>query len=638
MLRNRSIAALAAIFVLVAAASCGTGSGMTELQASSGPAAMIGNEAQFAARLPAPSALDRGASEVTQQRYRLGREYLLSLSSGENVHPKLDQLLMQPKFEDVQGLAWAGYHFWLPDYGNEHSVQVDIAGEAPPTEGTLYLALANWDSNRWNFFSVPPGGAVATGDLDPYIRYLDDQLYAVLLTDGQDDTAINGLRIGGAQETTAVLTSDMAIGVAPTAVTLDASDSHSYDGSIMLYEFDPLGDGNWIDNDADSDLVHFYLDPGYYMAGLRVTDEDDNTATDYIPIVVQGPGYDEIEDNDEIEQAQQLQAAPMAGFTGNFGDAGVHGDDMDIFSFELTQSASAEISLNLSDFGARIVLYRSFNNGGDIEPIALTDLKGLNKSINESLSPGRYYIVVDSPMGGEGLDIDYILSIDMSQSEAPVVIIDDYQMEIASGEDFWFSINNSYDPDGSIGIWSVDLNGDGHYEVNSGVTGSFLFDAPKRPGHFLGRAKVVDNTGIASVKTFEITITGEDTFNFMENEPNDSYEGMDSLPAFDFTDLYGSVGGDINGPDFQDYYAFNTGSISEIRFSLDVVDESFGEIRMMLVRWNGAQWDAVAQLNTGLDGMMTSGIESPSGDYVLIVTAQLGSSRYYIEGEYLPAF
>jgi hypothetical protein len=636
MLSKKSIAALAAIFVLTAAASCGGGmnnAGMMDVYGVSEEQA-----GQYSAQLPSPSSIERGVSETTEQRWRFGNEYLLDFNSGENVHPKLDQLLMQPLFEDVQGVAWAGYRFWLPDYAGEHSVQVEIPGAGEPTPGTLYLGLANWDSNRWSFFAVPEDGNVATGALDPYIRYLDDQLYVVLLTDGQDDTAISSIRIGGELETTAVLKSDMAIGLAPTAITLDASDSRCYDGDILKYEFDPLGDGNWIDNGADSDIVQFYLDPGYFMAGLRVTDDQDNVAHAYLPIIVQGLGYDEIEDNDEIEQAQMLQAAPMQGFKGNFGDAGVHADDMDIYGFELEQSASVEVSLSLMGPGARLSLYRSFNNGGDIEPIELTDLKGVSKSINTSLSPGRYYIVIDSPLGGEGVDIDYTLDLDMSISEAPVVIIENYDMEVASGAALAFSIDNSYDPDGTIAVWSVDLNGDGHYEVNSGASGNFMFDAPKRPGHFLGKAKVVDNTGIASVKSFEITITGEDVFNFSETEPNDSYEGMDSLPNFDFEKLLGEVGGDINGPDMQDYYAFSTGDHGEISFQLDVVDEAFGEIRMLLVYWNGAEWDAVAQLNTGLDGMLTSGIESPSGDYVLIVTAQQGSSRYYIDGEFLPSF
>ena len=591
---------------------------------------------QYSAQLPSPSELARGTSETTEQRWRFGNEYLLDFNSGENVHAKLEQLLLQPKFNDVQGVAWAGYRFWLPDYSGENQVHLEISGSGQPTPGTLYLGLANWDTNRWDFMSVPQDGELLPGALDKYIRYGDDLLYAVLLTDGQDDVAINSIRIGGALETTAVLKSDMAIGLAPTAITLDGSDSRCYDGDILKYEFDPLGDGNWIDNEADSDLVQFYLNPGYYMAGLRVTDDLDNVAYAYLPIIVQGLGYDEVEDNDEVEQAMVLQAAPMQGFKGNWGNDGVHADDMDIYTFELNQSASVEISLNLSGVGARLALYRSFNNGGDIEPIELTDLKGVNKSINRSLSPGRYYLVIDSPMSGDGIDIDYTLFMDMSLSEAPVVVISDYAMEVASGAALSIDISDSYDPDGSIGVWSVDLNGDGHYEVNSGVNGSFLFDAPKRPGHFLGRARVVDNTGIASVKSFEIIVTGEDIYNHIESEPNGSIEQANALPLFNFGNLFGELGGDINGPDDFDYYSFSTAVSGNISFDLDVVDELFGEITLTLTYWDGNEWKFADKLDTGMDGQLSTGPFYAAGDYMLIVTRTEGGSRYYLDGSFQP--
>ncbi len=635
MLSMRSIAALAAIFVLTAAASCGGGmstAGMADMQGVS-----AGQAGQYSAQLPSPSAIARGTSETSEQRWRFGNEYLLDFNSGENVGPKLEQAVLQPKYNDVQGVAWAGYRFWLPDYSNLDRVYVEISGSGEPTPGTLYLGLADWDSNRWDFFPVPQDGEVLTGNLDPYIRYIDDQLYAVILTDGQDDTAVNSLRIGGELELTAKLSSDMAIGIAPTAITLDGSGSNVYGGDILKYEFDPLGDGNWIDNDADSDLVQFYLNPGYYLAGLRVTDDLDNVAYDYLPIIVQGVGgYDEVEDNDEIGQGMELQAAPLQGFSGNWGNDGVHADEMDIFSFELEQSASAEISLNLSGFGARLVLYRSFDNGNDIEPVELTDLKGLNKGINRSLSPGRYYIVVDSPMGGDGIDIDYTLSIDMSKSEAPVVVISEYMMEVASGENLFFSIDDSYDPDGSISIWSVDLNGDGHFEANSGASGNFLFDAPKRPGHFMGVARVVDNTGIAATKQFEIIVTGETDFNHIETEPNNGYDEMDELPLFNFGKLLGEVGGDINGPDMQDYYSFSTQVSGSIEFDLDIIDEITGEVSLYLVRWDGAEWMYVDQLNTGMDGVLLTGPFTDAGDYALLVTAMEGSARYYIAGSFSP--
>ena len=603
------------------------------------PSALVSEEQQqLAMLLPSPAELGREVSGTSEQRWRFGKEYLLNFNSGENVGPKLEQLLLQPNYNDVQGVAWAGYSFMLPDYENEDRVVIDISSQGEPTPGSFYLGLANWEENRWNFFAVPEDGDVFTGDISRFIRYSDDLLYAVLLSDGQDDVAVNQLRIGGELELTARLTSDLSISLAPTAITLDGSGSLAYGGDVVNYEFDPLGDGNWIDNGSDPDLVQFYLDPGYYVAGLRVTDDLGEMATDYLPIVVQGVGYDEVEDNDEIEQAQELQAAPMQGFKGNFGNDGVHADSMDIFSFEIEQSASTEISINLTDFGARLGLYRSFNNGSDYEPIELTELKGLSKGINRSLSPGRYFIVIDNPNGGDGVDLDYALYIDMSLSEAPVVVLQDYPLEVGSGNALAIDIDDSYDPDGSISIWSVDLNGDGHFEANSGASGNFLFDAPKRPGHFMGTAKVVDNTGIASTKQFEIIVTGDTAHDHIEAEPNNDYGETNELPALPFTDLLGEVGGDINGTDLQDYYSFTTEFSGNIEFSLDIIDELYGEVTLYLTYWNGAEWDYVTQLNTGMDGVLSTGAFAPAGDYTLIVTAKQGSARYYVNGNITPDF
>ncbi|MEZ5337758.1 MAG: hypothetical protein R3F46_05790 [bacterium] len=638
MFRMNYIAAVAAILVLMTAVSCGGGLQPTEIDARPATAGAGANQ-QLEMLLPLPSGIEKGSSEVSEQRWRFGNEYLLSFNSGENVHDKLEQLLMQPLYNDVQGVAWAGYRFWLPDYGNTNHVQVEISGSGEPTPGSLYLGLANWESDRWDFYNVPEDGDVATAPMADYIRYSDDLLYAVLLSDGQDDVAVSSLRIGAELELTANLTSDMAIGIAPTAITLNGITSKAYGGDVVKYEFDPLGDGNWIDNGADPDLVQFYLTPGYYMAGLRVTDDLDNVAYDELPLIISdNAGYDEVEDNDDVEHAQQLQAATLQGFSGNWGTAGVHGDDMDIFSFELEQSASTDFGLTLDNFGARMVLYRSLGNGQDIEPIVVTDIKGLFKGINTTLEPGRYYIVIDSPFGGEGYDIDYELFLDFGISEAPVVLLDDYQHEVASGAPLLINISDSYDPDGSISVYSVDLNGDGHFEANSGVNGSFLFDSAKRPGHYMGVARVVDNTGIASEKHFEITVTGETDSNHTESEPNDDYGQMDELPLFSFSHLLGELGGDINGPDAQDYYSFSTQVSGSIEFELDIIDELYGQVSLYIARWDGVEWVYVDQLKTGNDGVLTTGAFTPAGDYALIVGAMQGSARYYIAGSFSPDF
>ncbi|HES58691.1 MAG TPA: hypothetical protein ENO21_04605 [Firmicutes bacterium] len=51
------------------------------------------------------------------------------------------------------------------------------------------------------------------------------------------------------------------------------------DGTVEKFEFDPLGDGTWIDNGAEDIHTHEYTDAGAFYARIRVTDDAGNQST-----------------------------------------------------------------------------------------------------------------------------------------------------------------------------------------------------------------------------------------------------------------------------------------------------------------------------------------------------------------------
>ena len=63
-------------------------------------------------------------------------------------------------------------------------------------------------------------------------------------------------------------------------IEFDPSDSYDPDGTLVLYEWDFDGDGVYDESTESPDVVTFaYLTPGTYNVTLRVTDNDDITAT-----------------------------------------------------------------------------------------------------------------------------------------------------------------------------------------------------------------------------------------------------------------------------------------------------------------------------------------------------------------------
>ena len=155
------------------------------------------------------------------------------------------------------------------------------------SEGTIYIGSNNNilfsinpdGTQKWKFVAsnfVTPSAAISS-DGTIYIGSHDHKLYAI----GQG--GIPPVSYADSNKTV----NEREI------VQFDGSTSFDPDGTIVTYEWDfDTSDGLWWETGAESDAIgptpiHIYGDDGVYIATLRVTDNDNLSATDTCNITVQ---------------------------------------------------------------------------------------------------------------------------------------------------------------------------------------------------------------------------------------------------------------------------------------------------------------------------------------------------------------
>jgi hypothetical protein len=135
----------------------------------------------------------------------------------------------------------------------------------------------------------------------------------------------------------AALTAAPDHGDPPLDVVLDASGStDAPPGSIQTYEFDPIGDGSFQAPQAGATFEYTYAAAGVYSPVVRVTDDEGNSSTATVFVLV-GVNYSEQEPNNDGPTAQHFPAFPFSAFTGSQGSGpgyrGYDGGPWDLFTF-----------------------------------------------------------------------------------------------------------------------------------------------------------------------------------------------------------------------------------------------------------------------------------------------------------------
>lgn len=186
-------------------------------------------------------------------------------------------------------------------------------------------------------------------------------LAALLLLSG-----VSGCGTGKAGNGTphAAFSTTPASGVAPMAVTCDASASFDADGSVLSYFWD-FGDGQ---TGTGITLTHTYTSPGNYTVTLTVTDNQGSTATATRNIVVTNSPTAAV----TVSWAPNRESAvngPGGGYRVYYGTApniDIAGADMAVVPYLSGPSAPTTITLVLPSgtYYFKVVAYSTLNSGG----------------------------------------------------------------------------------------------------------------------------------------------------------------------------------------------------------------------------------------------------------------------------------
>jgi hypothetical protein len=207
---------------------------------------------------------------------------------------------------DPAGLAYAGYSFSLSGFGGPPCLQ--LSWRVPPADGDAWLALAEWERDRWEWHSLPPAAGLELPGLEPYIN-AEGNLSVLVLVTGTSLCELAWLRVGDNLGPLAKAGATASIAVRGQPCTLNGSASIDFDGSIAAYEWDTDGDGEYdLSAGGAGSVDHVFETAGSRTVGLRVTDDAGATDVASTGILVS----DGLRDTADFESGWQGWAGDVA--------------------------------------------------------------------------------------------------------------------------------------------------------------------------------------------------------------------------------------------------------------------------------------------------------------------------------------
>jgi PKD repeat protein len=254
----RAVIGIFLITLILTLIGCGGGNGSVSLRAK---APGLGGKAGLLGDLPAPSTL-REAKVITSGVFRHAIQYDDTLPK-QLVTPDVYALWFSPASPDskIAGAAYAIYAFNTAGYSTDDTLH--LAWDSPGTDyADLWIGLANFASDRWDWFPGPSSGAL------PYdaLKYTStNRVYAVVLCLGSDLWKLRSIRIS-ADVPPVVLSVDPASCTTGSPVTFSAA----VDGTVASYAWDFDG-GATPDTSSASAPTVTSLAAGTYHPSLTVT-------------------------------------------------------------------------------------------------------------------------------------------------------------------------------------------------------------------------------------------------------------------------------------------------------------------------------------------------------------------------------
>ncbi len=309
---------------------------------------------------------------------RLGREYDTALPYSR-VSPDGDQLRFQPQEtgRGIRGLSYAGFSFAASGYSGELDFHFNWAVAAP--EGKAWLALIDFETLQYDWYQIPLDGHLLLGSYDPRYFNTEGTCIGTVLLRGTAECSLASVRLGLNLAPQPVLLPSANPVALDTAMQLDASASSDLDGSIVRWEFDPLGSGTFADSLGASEIDYIYTAAGVYDAALRVTDNEGASASISVEVTVQAGG------------TGMVPAFTVTPGSANPGDTLVFDASMSLDSAGMIvkYEFDPEGDGSYIDNGSEPVLEFSYSSGGELYAgLRITDDKGSFATVSKLVHIG----------------------------------------------------------------------------------------------------------------------------------------------------------------------------------------------------------------------------------------------------------
>ncbi|MDQ3023722.1 MAG: hypothetical protein M3R04_04940, partial [bacterium] len=133
------------------------------------------------AAIPLPSEL-KGVSLIPGERSLGGAQYELALpNSRVNVVGTSLQYAADPALSSLADLSFAMYELDVNAYSGAGLLGLLWQGGAPPADG-IYVGLANFSQNRWEWMAPPPSGETDLGLYGDYLSSVDNRMVITVLS------------------------------------------------------------------------------------------------------------------------------------------------------------------------------------------------------------------------------------------------------------------------------------------------------------------------------------------------------------------------------------------------------------------------------------------------------------------------
>jgi len=181
-------------------ALCGVGCGGNSTPQADLPPPLL--EGPAADALPRPADLVqilRGTSAVEDDVNRNGSATSPLIASNRTLKAgstlKMSPAVFPGNFDKLAYTSYALYDFPIGSYTLDPVLDLDWA-RPPAGPGVVYAGLANFEQNRWDWFSTTPLEQLVLPTFEPYLSQPDGHLLVVVIATGFDEIVLSHVRVG----------------------------------------------------------------------------------------------------------------------------------------------------------------------------------------------------------------------------------------------------------------------------------------------------------------------------------------------------------------------------------------------------------------------------------------------------------